>query len=134
MPRCLQGRPVQARSSDTGRRFAAPHAQALFTAHMDKASARAFYVALKARAAAEGRSADKVIILPGLSPMIASTEVEAQQTGAELNELSDPEVGRKRLSGRFGGHDFSHLPLDRPLAREDFPQPGSVEAERSRTE
>jgi alkanesulfonate monooxygenase SsuD/methylene tetrahydromethanopterin reductase-like flavin-dependent oxidoreductase (luciferase family) len=51
-----------------------------------------------------------------------------------LNELSDPEVGRKRLSGRFGGHDFSHLPLDRPLAPEDFPEPGSVEAARSRTE
>ena len=44
----------------------------------------------------------------------------------EINELSDPEVGRKRLSGRFGGHDFSHLPLDRPLAPEDFPDPGSV--------
>src|SRR5262249_15950243 len=52
----------------------------------------------------------------------------------ELNELSDPEVGRKRLSGRFGGHDFSQLPLDRPLAPEDFPEPGAVEAARSRTE
>ena len=47
---------------------------------------------------------------------------------------ADPEVGRKRLSGRFGGHDFSHLPLDRPLTPEDFPDPGSVEAARSRTE
>lgn len=52
----------------------------------------------------------------------------------ELNELSDPEVRRKRLSGRFGGHDFSHLPLDKPLAPEDFPDPGTVEAARSRTE
>jgi alkanesulfonate monooxygenase SsuD/methylene tetrahydromethanopterin reductase-like flavin-dependent oxidoreductase (luciferase family) len=52
----------------------------------------------------------------------------------EVNALSDPEVGRKRLSGRFGGHDFSHLPLDRPLRPEDFPDPGSVEAARSRTE
>src|SRR5262249_3254521 len=49
-------------------------------------------------------------------------------------ELSDPEVGRKRLSGRFGGHDFSRLPLDRPLTPEDFPAPNSVEAARSRTE
>jgi FMN-dependent oxidoreductase (nitrilotriacetate monooxygenase family) len=136
MPRCPQGRPVlvQAGSSDTGRRFAARHAEAVFTAHMDKASARAFYVDLKELAAAEGRSPDKVIILPGLSPMIASTEVEAQRLARELNELSDPEVGRKRLSGRFGGHDFSHLPLDRPLAPEDFPEPGSIQAARSRTE
>jgi alkanesulfonate monooxygenase SsuD/methylene tetrahydromethanopterin reductase-like flavin-dependent oxidoreductase (luciferase family) len=43
-------------------------------------------------------------------------------------------VGRKRLSGRFGGHDFSHLPLDRPLAPEDFPDPNSVQAARSRAE
>lgn len=136
MPRCPQGRPVlvQAGSSDTGRRFAARHAEAVFTAHMDKASARAFYVDLKELAAAEGRSPDTVIILPGLSPMIASTEVEAQRLARELNELSDTEVGRKRLSGRFGGHDFSHLPLDRPLAPEDFPEPGSVQAARSRTE
>jgi len=136
MPRCPQGRPVlvQAGSSDTGRRFAARHAEAVFTAHMEKASARAFYVDLKALVAAEGRSPDRVIILPGLSPMIASTEVEAQRLARELNELSDPEVGRKRLSGRFGGHDFSHLPLDRPLAPEDFPDPGAVEAARSRTE
>jgi hypothetical protein len=47
---------------------------------------------------------------------------------------TDPEVGRKRLSGRFGGHDFSHLPLDRPLVPEDFPDPDSVQAARSRTE
>jgi alkanesulfonate monooxygenase SsuD/methylene tetrahydromethanopterin reductase-like flavin-dependent oxidoreductase (luciferase family) len=43
-------------------------------------------------------------------------------------------VGRKRLSGRFGGHDFSHLPLDRTLSPEDFPDPGQVEAARSRAE
>jgi alkanesulfonate monooxygenase SsuD/methylene tetrahydromethanopterin reductase-like flavin-dependent oxidoreductase (luciferase family) len=66
--------------------------------------------------------------------MIAGTEAEAQRLVREVNELSDPEVGRKRLSGRFGGHDFSHLPLDRPLAPEDFPDPNSVQAARSRTE
>ena len=52
----------------------------------------------------------------------------------ELNDLTDPEVGRKRLSGRFGGHDFSHLPLDKVLAPEDFPDPSTVQAARSRTE
>jgi FMN-dependent oxidoreductase (nitrilotriacetate monooxygenase family) len=136
LPRCPQGRPVfvQAGSSDTGRRFAARHAEAVFTAHMEKATAQAFYADLKALAAAEGRKPDQLIILPGLSPMIASSEAEAQRLARELNELSDPEVGRKRLSGRFGGHDFSHLPLDRPLAPEDFPEPSSVEAARSRTE
>ena len=82
----------------------------------------------------QGRAPGQLLILPGLSPVIGSTEAEAQRIARELNELSDPEVGRKRLSGRFGGHDFSHLPLDRKLSPEDFPDPGSVQAARSRTE
>jgi FMN-dependent oxidoreductase (nitrilotriacetate monooxygenase family) len=136
LPRCPQGRPVlvQAGSSDTGRRFAARHADAVFTAHMAKATAQEFYADLKRLAAAEGRDPDQVLILPGLSPMIAATEAEAQCLAREVNELTDPEVGRKRLSNRFGGHDFSHLPLDRPLAPEDFPDPDAVQAARSRTE
>ncbi|MGE3279631.1 MAG: LLM class flavin-dependent oxidoreductase [Alphaproteobacteria bacterium] len=136
MPRVPQGRPVlvQAGSSDTGRRFAARHAEAVFTAHLEKRTAQEFYTDLKTLARAEGRRPDQVLILPGLSPMIGSTEEEAKRMTRELNDLADPEVGRKRLSGRFGGHDFSHLPLDRPLAPEDFPDPGSVQAARSRTE
>jgi FMN-dependent oxidoreductase (nitrilotriacetate monooxygenase family) len=136
IPRSPQGRPVfvQAGSSDTGRRFAARHAEAVFTAQMEKATAQAFYTDLKALAVAEGRAVDQVLILPGLSPLIAGTEAEAQRQARELNDLTDPEVGRKRLSGRFGGHDFSHLPLDKPLSPEDFPDPSTVEAARSRTE
>ncbi len=136
MPRGPQGRPVfvQAGSSETGKRFAARHAEAVFTAQMEKATARDFYAELKALAAAEGRDPAQVLVLPGLSPVIAATEAEAERLSRELNDLSDPEVGRSRLSGRFGGHDFSHLPLDRPLSPEDFPDPGTVEAARSRTE
>jgi FMN-dependent oxidoreductase (nitrilotriacetate monooxygenase family) len=136
MPRCPQGRPVfvQAGSSETGRRFAARHAEAVFTAQMEKATAKDFYTDLKRLAAEEGRAPDRVLILPGLSPVIGSTEAEAQRIARELNDLSDPEVGRKRLSGRFGGHDFSHLDLDATLSPEDFPDPATVEAARSRTE
>ena len=136
LPRCPQGRPVlvQAGSSETGRRFAARHADAVFTAHVEKATAQEFYADLKALAAAEGRDPDQVLILPGLNAMIGSTEAEAQRLAREVNDLTDPEVGRKRLSNRFGGHDFSHLPLDRPLSPEDFPHPDTVEAARSRTE
>jgi len=136
LPRCPQGRPVlvQAGSSDTGRRFAARYADAVFTAHMAKSTAQEFYADLKRLAAAEGRTPAHVLILPGLSPMIGSTEVEAKRLEREVNELTDPVVGRKRLSGRFGGYDFSHLPLDRPLVAEDFPNPNTVEAARSRAE
>ena len=136
MPRGPQGRPVfvQAGSSETGRRFAARHAEAVFTAQMEKATARDFYTDLKRLVAEEQRLPEHVLILPGLSPVIGSTEAEAQRIARNLNDLSDPEVGRKRLSGRFGGHDFSHLKLDSPLSPEDFPDPGTVEAARSRTE
>ncbi|MEM9682526.1 MAG: NtaA/DmoA family FMN-dependent monooxygenase, partial [Pseudomonadota bacterium] len=125
MPRCPQGWPVlvQAGSSDTGRRFAARHAEAVFTAHMEKQTAQDFYTDLKGLAVETGRSPDQIHILPGLSPIIGSTEAEAQRMAQDLNDLADPEVGRKRLSGRFGGFDFSHLPLDTPLKPEDFPDP-----------
>jgi FMN-dependent oxidoreductase (nitrilotriacetate monooxygenase family) len=136
LPRTPQGRPVlvQAGSSDVGRGFAARHAEAVFTAHLEKATAREFYKDLKRLVAEVGRDPEQVLILPGLSPMIASTEAEARRLAQETNDLCDPEVGRKRLSGRFGGYDFSHLPLDRPLTPDDFPDPGSVQAARSRTE
>jgi FMN-dependent oxidoreductase (nitrilotriacetate monooxygenase family) len=136
IPRGPQGRPVfvQAGSSETGRRFAARHAEAVFTAQMEKRTAQAFYADVKALVVAEGRSPDQALILPGLSPVIASTEAEALRMAQSLNDLTDPEVGRKRLSSRFGGHDFSHLPLDKPLAPEDFPDPSTVQAARSRTE
>ena len=89
---------------------------------------------LKSRAKAQRRDPDSIIILPGLSPIIAGTEAEAKQIAKELNELTDVEVGRKRLIGRFGGYDFSHLPLDRPLTQNDFPDPSTVQAARSRAE
>ena len=136
LPRSPQGRPVfvQAGSSDTGRQFAARHAEAVFTAHLEKATAKAFYADLKSLVAEAGRNADQVLILPGFSPIIGSTETEARRFADELNDLADPEIGRQRLSLRFGGHDFSHLPLDKKLTPADFPDPSAVEAARSRTE
>jgi FMN-dependent oxidoreductase (nitrilotriacetate monooxygenase family) len=136
LPRSPQGRPVliQAGSSETGRAFAARHAEAVFTAQLEKVTAEAFYADLKSRVEAAGRCADQALILPGLSPLIGSTEAEANRIADELGNLADPEVGRKRMSARFGGFDFSHLPLDKALSPEDFPDPATVEAARSRTD
>jgi FMN-dependent oxidoreductase (nitrilotriacetate monooxygenase family) len=136
VPRSPQGHPVlvQAGSSDDGRAFASRHAEAVFTAHLEKATAQDFYRDLKSRAVENGRSANEILILPGFSPVIAGTETEARRILDELDDLANPEIGRARISVRFGGHDFSHLPLDRPLTVDDFPDPSTVQAARSRTE
>jgi FMN-dependent oxidoreductase (nitrilotriacetate monooxygenase family) len=136
IPRPPQGRPVlvQAGSSITGKRFAAQFAEAIFTAHLEKATAVEFYADIKAQASAFGRKPDQVLILPGLSAIIGSTEAEARRFWQELNELSDPKVGLERLSNRFGDHDFSHLDLDQVLSVDDFPDPSKVQAARSRAE
>ena len=46
--------------------------------------------------------------------------------------IPDPEVGRRTLSQRFAGHDFSHLDLDTPLTTKDFPDPDTLETMKSR--
>ena len=136
IPRPPQGRPVlvQAGSSTTGKRFAARYAEAIFTAHLEKAAAVAFYADIKAQALALGRKPDQIVILPGLSAIIGSTEAEARRIWKDLNELSDPQVGLERLSNRFGGHDFSHLSLDQVLSVDDFPDPATVQAAQSRAQ
>ncbi|WP_284777955.1 LLM class flavin-dependent oxidoreductase [Agrobacterium sp. lyk4-40-TYG-31] len=134
VPESPQSRPVyiQAGQSDAGRGFAARWAEAIFTAHMTKESAKAFYADVKTRATGYGRSADDIVVLPGISAAIGSTMKEAERVWEELDDLTSTDVGLTRLSARFGGHDFSHIPLDRPLTRNDFPDPETVEASKSR--
>ena len=134
VPGSPQGRPVlvQAGQSETGRAFAAQWAEAIFTAHGSKESAQGFYADIKGQAKSLGRSAEGIVILPGISAAIGSTEYEARQVWEELDSLTSIDVGLGRLSARFGGHDFSGLPLDRRLTRDDFPDPAQVEASRSR--
>ena len=99
LPRCPQGRPVlvQAGSSDTGRRFAARHADAVFTAPCRRRRRRNSMPISSALAAAEGRAPEQVLILPGLSPMIAATEAEAQRLVREVNDL-DRSRGRPQAA------------------------------------
>ena len=70
--------------------------------------------------------------MPGLSPVIASTEVKARKYAMELDELGDKEVGLRRLSGTFGGMDLSNFDLDQTLVPSDFPDPSSLQGGISR--
>ncbi|HEX4306552.1 MAG TPA: LLM class flavin-dependent oxidoreductase [Solirubrobacterales bacterium] len=86
VPRSPQGRPVlvQAGSSESGRDFAAGVAEAIFTAQQTLADGQEFYLDLKGRASAAGRDPGSLKILPGISPMIGSTEEEARRLEDEL--------------------------------------------------
>ncbi len=134
VPRGPQGRPVlvQAGSSEPGRAFAAKHGEAIFTAVLEKTAAQDFYRDIKSRVAALGRQPDRCLIMPGLSPVIASTEAEARRYAQELDQLGSQAVGLKRLSATFGGIDLSRFDLDAPLAPEDFPDPTTLQGSISR--
>jgi FMN-dependent oxidoreductase (nitrilotriacetate monooxygenase family) len=111
-----QGHPllVQAGSSEDGKEFAARFAEAVFTAQQTLADGQDFYADLKSRLSRYGRHEDELLILPGISPIIGSTEREALQLERELEELIIPEYGVHQLSNILGV-DLSDHPLDARL-------------------
>jgi FMN-dependent oxidoreductase (nitrilotriacetate monooxygenase family) len=130
-PRTAQGRPllVQAGSSRDGKDFAARYAEAVFTAQQTLADGQAFYRDLKARTVAAGRDADNVVILPGIAPIIGSTEQEARRLEREFDELIVTDYAIAQLSLLLST-DVSGYPLDGPLP--DLPDETSIEANQSR--
>ncbi|MEU5952688.1 LLM class flavin-dependent oxidoreductase [Streptomyces sp. NPDC047525] len=118
-PRTPQGRPVyvQAGSSEDGRAFAARYAEAVFTAHQTLGNGQDFYADLKKRVAGIGRDPDKVLVLPGISPFIGSTEAEARALHDEYNELTQPEYSLQLLH-RMLGLRLTAEQLDGPVPRE----------------
>ncbi|HWN60534.1 MAG TPA: NtaA/DmoA family FMN-dependent monooxygenase [Streptosporangiaceae bacterium] len=113
VPRSPQGRPllVQAGSSEDGREFAARYAEAVFTAQQTLAGAQEFYADLKHRARKQARD---VKILPGLVPVIGSTEAEARDLEKELEELIIPEHALAHLAQVLEVPPDT-LKMDRPL-------------------
>ncbi len=134
IPRPPQGHPVlvQAGSSGPGREFAGRHAEAVFTAQMHVEGARRFYADIKADVVRQGRPEEALLVLPGVSPILGSTDEEAERLERQLNELSLSEVGLEHLSARFGGADLSHLELDQRLSVDDLPRPEDVQGSQSR--
>ncbi|MDN3016900.1 LLM class flavin-dependent oxidoreductase [Paenibacillus sp. BSR1-1] len=115
--RSKQGRPVifQAGSSDAGRDLAAKEADAIFTGHPTLAAAQDFYRDVKNRAKAYGRNPDELVILPGIAPIIAATEEEAEKKYQEIANLVSIDKALDYLGRYFEHHDFSQYPLDEPF-------------------
>jgi FMN-dependent oxidoreductase (nitrilotriacetate monooxygenase family) len=132
VPRSPQGYPllVQAGSSEDGKAFAARFAEAVFTAQRTLQEGQDFYGDLKQRAAALGRVPESIVILPGIVPVLASTEAEAKAREREFEERLNPEYGLAQLS-RFFSLDLTGLDLDKPLP--ELPVEHEIEGHKSRT-
>lgn len=129
VPRPIQGYPllVQAGSSEDGKDLAARYAEAVFTAQQTIDDARSFYADLKSRAAALGRNPDHLKILPGIVPVIGSTEAEAHELELELDRLIVPEYALVQLAKTLKV-DPSTLHLDEQLPEQLLPEDAIEEA------
>jgi N-acetyl-S-(2-succino)cysteine monooxygenase len=112
-----QGHPViaQAGSSEPGKELAAETADIVFTAQGDLEGAKKFYNDLKGRMVKYGREQRSLKIMPGLNPIVGSTEAEAREKHAYLQSLIHPSVGLELLSNAIGGIDLKGIDIDQPL-------------------
>jgi FMN-dependent oxidoreductase (nitrilotriacetate monooxygenase family) len=127
VPRSPQGHPVlvQAGTSEDGITLGAQFGDAIFTAQRTIPEGKAFYDKLKGRAVERfGRDPDHIVILPGVSPFLGSTEEEARRVEEELLELIQTEFALKQLSS-FLDYEVTEENLDEKLP----PIPGEDEIE-----
>ncbi|BCG91548.1 hypothetical protein MesoLj131a_04120 [Mesorhizobium sp. 131-2-1] len=117
LPRSPQGAPVmvQAGASEDGKDLAARTADVVFSAAQTFDEAKAFYDDVKRRLAAYGREPDDVKIMPGVAPVVATTEAEARAKHEQLQELIPDEVGVALLSSYLSISDLGRYPIDGPL-------------------
>jgi len=121
--RSPQGQPVifQAGSSDAGVGLAGKYADAVFTHSPSIEETRAFLKQVKASAVAHGRQAGDVKIFPGIGPVVAATEEEAEAKYRAIRELLTIEEALAYLGRFFDHHDFGQYPLD-----DAFPELGEI--------
>ncbi len=116
VPPSPQGHPViiQAGSSPRGLQFAARHAEVVFavpgaTARMGEQRDR-----LDEALVAAGRDPREVKVLWGVTPILGSTDAEAEARRQEIIDHASVEGALVQLSGHLNA-DLSTWPVDRPL-------------------
>lgn len=121
--RSAQGQPVlfQAGSSDAGIGLAGKHADAVFTNSVSLEENQTFLKRVKQSAVAQGRSASDVKIFPGIGPIVAETQEEAEEKYNIIRNLITIDDALAYLGRFFDHHDFSVYPLDEP-----FPELGDI--------
>lgn len=115
-PRPPQGRPViiQAGASGVFLDLAARHAEVVFAVAPDLERGRAFTFDFKARLAAAGRADSAARILPGMVPIVAQSDGEAQDLLGELDALVTEQSGLGFMSGSMN-LDLAPYPVDGPV-------------------
>jgi FMN-dependent oxidoreductase (nitrilotriacetate monooxygenase family) len=112
-----QGRPLllQAGASERSKQFGSKWADALFTSHWMKSSAQEFYRDVKQLAAEKwNRDPARLLVVPGMYPVLGATETEARQRKADLDDQLDLEYLKGSLAAVLG-LDPADLDLSQPL-------------------
>jgi alkanesulfonate monooxygenase SsuD/methylene tetrahydromethanopterin reductase-like flavin-dependent oxidoreductase (luciferase family) len=114
-----QGRPVivQAGGSSHGKTLASRVGEVIFSAEQDIDRAREFRTEIRQGAARFGRDPDEVVVLPGLSTVLGSTEAEARERRELLDEVLPQAYARERLGGQLG-FSLDGLADDEPIPAE----------------
>ncbi|MBV9510161.1 MAG: LLM class flavin-dependent oxidoreductase, partial [Caulobacteraceae bacterium] len=98
-----------------GRNLGAQIAEATFASAESFEAGQQYYADLKARAAALGRDPDRISVMPGLSPIVADTDEEAQAIAEAQAGALDLDKLLVQLGRAFNYHDFKQYPLDGPF-------------------
>src|SRR5438552_4569561 len=116
MARCPQGHPViiQAGGSEAGLELAARTADVVFSVVQELSGAKRAYRDLKGRMAKYGRTPDQITVLPGVMPIIGSTEAEARDKLSRLQSWLTPTNALTLVTSRIG-YDVTGFPLDGPV-------------------
>ena len=121
--RSRQGQPVifQAGVSESGRGLAAEIAEGIFARVDNFEDAREYYADIKRRAAEAGRDPHGVLVFPGITPIVADTDEQAQAILLRRTGELDLNKALVQLGRPFNYHDFSQYALDAP-----FPELGDL--------
>lgn len=112
---------VQAGASALSKQFGSKWADALFTSHWLKSQAQEFYGDVKLLAREKWRrDPDKLIVVPGVYPILGATEAQAIARKAELDDQLDLEHLKGRLAEQLGVEP-SLLDLSKPLPYDKIP-------------
>jgi FMN-dependent oxidoreductase (nitrilotriacetate monooxygenase family) len=114
LTRSKQGQPVifQAGDSNTGRTIGAQIAEGIFAGGDTFEYGQAYYADLKSRATALGRDPELITVMPGVSPIIAETDQEAQAIAEATRGALEIDKLLVHLGQSFNNHDFRAYPLD----------------------